>query len=281
MKVVLFGAGATCKQYIENITPDIEISAIADNDKNKAGSTLYGHSIISPEKICNIYFEKIVLCVNDWNETAIDEICLQLQSLGIPENSIVLHSTRFTDTSPRVKFLHLIYNKLIDAPGDIAECGVHIGNFASHINRIFKNHTLWLFDTFTGFDRRDLAFESESSMYFNKKVNNFKTASEKISLLKCPNRSSICVRKGYVPDTFSGLEDKKFKFVNLDMDLYAPTIAAMRFFAPRMIENGIILIHDYNNIHYDGVKRAVNEFQSEANFVKIPIVQGGVAVIMK
>jgi O-methyltransferase len=281
MRVVLFGAGDTCRQYIDNITPDIEILAIADNDKSKTGKTFYGHRIISPDQIINIDFDKIVLCINDWNEPAIDEMCLQLRNLGIPEHFIMLHSTRFTDTAPRVKFLHLIYKELIDAPGDIAECGVHIGNFASHINRIFKDHTLWLFDTFTGFDERDLAFESESSMYFNRKVNNFKTASEKISLLKCPNRELIRVRKGYVPDTFTGLEDKIFKFVNLDMDLYAPTIEALRFFAPRMTKDGIILIHDYNSIYHDGIKKAVNEFGSEASFVKIPIVQGGVAIIMK
>lgn len=57
------------------------------------------------------------------------------------------------------------------------------------------------------------------------------------TLSKMPNRENIIVKIGRFPETAKGIEDT-FAFVNLDMDLYEPTIGGLRFFYPRMAEGG-------------------------------------------
>lgn len=79
------------------------------------------------------------------------------------------------------------------------------------------------------------------------------------------------MKKGYIPESFDGLENEIFSFVHLDMNLYAPTLAGLRFFAPRMIDGGVILIHDYYYPHCPGIKRSLDEFNEEFRFQLLPI----------
>ena len=72
-------------------------------------------------------------------------------------------------------------------------------------------------------------------------------------------------------ETAYGLENEKCVFVNLDFDLYDPILAGLRIFFPKMVKGGVILVHDYYNNGYKGVKQAVEKFEKEYSFTKIPI----------
>ncbi|HBG65068.1 MAG TPA: macrocin-O-methyltransferase, partial [Treponema sp.] len=60
--------------------------------------------------------------------------------------------------------------------------------------------------------------------------------------------------------------------VNLDMDLYTPTLAALEFFLAHMDE-GCILMHDYFSPNLTGIKKAVDDFEVEIHktIPKLPI----------
>jgi hypothetical protein len=63
---------------------------------------------------------------------------------------------------------------------------------------------------------------------------------------------------------------ERFCFVNIDPDLYAPTKAGLQLFYPRMVNRGVILVHDYNIL--EGVTQAVDEFLEAApNAIAVPI----------
>ena len=64
--------------------------------------------------------------------------------------------------------------------------------------------------------------------------------------------------------------DDEFFFVNLDMDLYRPTLEGLRFFGERMVRGGCILVHDYFS-HYRGVGQAVTEYLEGRRLAAIPI----------
>ena len=83
--------------------------------------------------------------------------------------------------------------------------------------------------------------------------------------------------KGTFPESGKGIIDKKFCFVHLDVDLYKSTIDSLRFFFPKMVEGGIILIHDY---HSDGIQKAFKEFKNENNIYLIELT-GSQAMIIK
>ena len=88
--------------------------------------------------------------------------------------------------------------------------------------------------------------------------------------MPCPQTVRIC--KGHFPETAEGFADPgwehgggepTFALVSLDPDLYAPTLEGLRYFYPRMSPGGVILVHDFNNLQFEGVKRAVLEFEAE------------------
>lgn len=56
---------------------------------------------------------------------------------------------------------------------------------------------------------------------------------------------------------------ENFCFVNLDMDLYKPTLEGLLFFYPLMVHGGIIVVHDFFSKGYEGVNAAVKEFLDE------------------
>ena len=56
----------------------------------------------------------------------------------------------------RIKTLELIARRLANVPGAVAELGVYRGQFASCMNKLFPERTLYLFDTFEGFDPEEL-----------------------------------------------------------------------------------------------------------------------------
>ena len=75
---------------------------------------------------------------------------------------------------------------------------------------------------------------------------------------------NVVLRPGYVPDTLAGLEDERFAFVLLDLDLYEPTIASLEFFYPRLAPGGYLVMHDYNNPESDwACKRAFDSFLAD------------------
>ena len=128
-----------------------------------------------------------------------------------------------------------------NVPGAVAEAGVYKGYTASILNRLFCDRKLYLFDTFEGFDRQDIEYDLEhgfnlSNEYNCNAVHILKDTDEKLVMSKMPFPNNISIRKGYWPDTAIGLEEC-FCFVNLDMDLYKPQLAALRYFAPRMYGN--------------------------------------------
>ena len=47
-------------------------------------------------------------------------------------------------------------------PGSLAELGVYRGTTAKVLHELLPGRTLWLFDTFEGFDARDLAHERQA-----------------------------------------------------------------------------------------------------------------------
>ena len=64
----------------------------------------------------------------------------------------------------------------------------------------------------------------------------------KNTLREFPNVSFF---KGWVPNVFSNLSEKRYKFVHIDVDLYKPTFDSLSYFFPRLSNNGVIVIDDF------------------------------------
>lgn len=192
----------------------------------------------------------------------------------------------------RYRSLELVAEQinLSQVQGNVAEAGVALGDFAWLINACFPDRKLYLYDTFEGFDNRDVELEMNSDYTTEKwfKKNKYfrnEHIKDKISVVKSKMKipENCIFRKGYFPDTAETEKDETFAFVSIDMDLYKPISSAIDFFYPRLNHGGYIFIHDYNNLEFLGIKKAINEAESKfGNICKFPLPDsGGTLVITK
>jgi len=163
--------------------------------------------------------------------------------------------------------------------GNVAELGVYKGKFAKYINQFFPDRKLYLFDTFEGFDQRDVA--SEKSKNYSSGSQDFSETSVSSVLKQMPFPDHCIPVKGFFPESAKGVDDR-FVLVSLDADLYDPIYTGLNFFFPKLVKGGYILIHDFNNDNYKGARKAVEQFCSEqdVNFLPLPD-SGGTAIISK
>ena len=70
--------------------------------------------------------------------------------------------------------------------------------------------------------------------------------------------------------------------MSLDTDLYNPTLEGSNYFYSRLTAGGYIFVHDYNNLPYPGVTKAILGFQKENMVYSFPLPdQGGTLVTTK
>jgi O-methyltransferase len=178
----------------------------------------------------------------------------------------------------RTNSLNLLAREIIERniPGEIAELGVYRGDFARRISFLFPERKFYLFDTFEGFDTRDLASESEQDLKTN--FGDFSRVSVRTVLSRIPHPMQCIVKAGYFPDSLDGLEET-FSFVSIDTDLYKPTYEGLCYFYPRLSQGGYIMVHDYAPSRYQGVKKAVRQFSEEFKAPYTPLTDMNGSVV--
>jgi O-methyltransferase len=138
--------------------------------------------------------------------------------------------------------------------GEFAEVGVYRGATSRFLSACAPGRTLHLFDTFAGFDVRDREPENAGDTRF--------TATSEAAVRRALGAAANAViHPGYFPSTTAGLEGRTFAFVLLDLDVYAPTLAGLEFFYPRLARGGYCFVHDYNSPESNrACRRALTEF---------------------
>lgn len=175
-----------------------------------------------------------------------------------------------------------IKRKFVD--GAVAELGVFTGNFSMIINAIFNEKKMYLFDTFESFDEKEFSEEVKKGRCTDDFKEIFKETSIEEVLNKMPFPEMCIIKKGLFPATTNGMDDERFSFVSIDVDLKKSILEGLRWFYPRMNKNGVIFVHDYHNRFLQGVREAVLEFENEIDerLISIPIAdEGGTLIIYK
>ncbi|MBA3350189.1 MAG: class I SAM-dependent methyltransferase [Actinobacteria bacterium] len=145
--------------------------------------------------------------------------------------------------------------------GAVAEVGVYQANFAAILNHHFPDRTLYLFDTFEGFDPRDVRLDK--SQGWTSVPQDFGGTSIAAVMKKLPHPDKVRIQAGWFPESVRDCEGETFCLVSIDVDLFQPILAALRWFYPRLAPGGYLLVHDYNNDEYMGVKHALRQFGDE------------------
>lgn len=152
--------------------------------------------------------------------------------------------------------------------GAIADLGAYRGDISWQLNAMMPERKLYLFDTFTGYDERDVAKEQQLQLSeaqagtYSLSNNELEHLNERI-LGRMPYADMVEIRPGWFPETAFDLEDEKYAMVHMDTGLYAPTYSGIQYFFPRMSKGGVILVSGYTNGKSQSVCQAVRDLEEK------------------
>lgn len=265
---VIYGATTTGKRVYQKVKDKYQVIYFVDGNPEMIGGQIEGLDIKERKEILDAMPDVVVMGILTGYEDAVK----YLVDHGYPEEKIIC---KYVDLNSRArrdcleKISSILREKGVSG-GAVAELGVYRGDFAKVINEVFPERTLYLFDTFEGFPKEDMDYEIENNLLLNQ-VGKLTNTSTDYVLSRMPHREKCVIRKGYFPDTAVGLEEERYAFVNIDVDLYKPILAGLEYFWPRMVDNGYIFVHDYFSFSYAGTRKAIEEFSEKYQAGFIPI----------
>ncbi len=234
-KVVIFGAGDGGLRVHYLLSDEFEVIAFADNDGSKQGSKFLSKPVVAPNEICKLVFDYVIIA-NIHGESVYKQLT---EELSIEKEKIIDYfmSLKF-DT--RLALLRQIADEINECgvKGSVAELGVFKGEFSKYINRVFPDRQLYLFDTFSGFDQKDIDNENKGD-FSNSVAGEFCNSDVDLVLNKMMYKENCIVKKGYFPESASDVNET-FAFVSLDVDLYQPILEGLKFFYPKMSDGDIL-----------------------------------------
>ena len=164
------------------------------------------------------------------------------------------------------RLLEIALKETKDVKGNIIECGAErCGTsclIAIHLKRNNIARKVFALDTFgEGFDKTELEKErqdgstSADTSFF--KHNSIAYVTKKIEKLGLTDH--VIPVKGRFSQTLPTVPGP-FSFAIIDCDLEKSTYECLEYVWPRISRGGLILIDDYANRNYKGVKKAVDRF---------------------
>ena len=160
-------------------------------------------------------------------------------------------------SADRCYVLYTLLRQALTLGGDVWECGVYRGGTAAMLAKIISesgtDKKLFLFDTFAGMPATDKGRDLHQEGDFSD------TSAEQVeAFINAPDVAVL--RKGYIPDTFAGLESHRIALAHIDVDIYKSVIDSLEFIWPRLSSGGFVVLDDYGFPSCPGALQAVDEF---------------------
>lgn len=277
-KVLIQGVSKKSKQLKFFMDEVFDVIAFVDRNKKISDSEFDGVPIYTDLSILsNLDYDYIFVMAEDYCGVTFE----YHRKYNIPYEKMISmrHVHQYGKQRSFLAYANEIYRS--NVPGSIAEVGVDYGDTAKYLNLYFSDRKLYLFDTFYGFDYRDIEFERKNNTMVTSMENAYKVRSIANDVLERMFYPNQCIAKpGYFPESLDGLEDI-FAFVHIDCDLQKPILCALDYFYPRLSVGGIISVHDYFNPNFPGVRNVVREFSEKNNVRFTPNLMSGSAVFCK
>jgi hypothetical protein len=134
--------------------------------------------------------------------------------------------------------------KVVHLPGGFAEVGVLTGDTFKRLSLIAhavgkKAHA---FDSFQGMAKateKDMGQYEEGTLSVGG-VDNFKQIMQTAGI----SETAYELHPGWIPDCFLNFQEL-FSFALVDVDQYQPTVQALGWIGPKILDGGILLLDDY------------------------------------
>lgn len=160
----------------------------------------------------------------------------------------------------RLYALDQLTKQALVAAGDTAECGVWHGAGSHIIMRRTAGSTRvhHMFDSWEGISQPG----EHDGDYMQGMGKHHLSIDEGVARKNLAEFTQARFYRGWIPDRFSEVADRRFCLVHLDLDLYEPTLQTLEFFYPRMNPGGLMICDDSGLTKCPGARRAMEEFFS-------------------
>lgn len=153
--------------------------------------------------------------------------------------------------------------------GDVAECGTGVGLSSTVLcaylaleDTEFRGGGYHVCDSFEGLsepqdeDRVPPGHPRAELLQSMTRAGAFRFPQERLRTVLAAY-PEIAYHPGWIPQSLASLPERRYRFVHVDVDLYAPTLGAFEYFFPRLSPGGIIASDDYS---WPGARKALETF---------------------
>ena len=146
--------------------------------------------------------------------------------------------------------------------GDYVEMGCYKGDTSLLLADIIRNveKGLWIYDSFEGLPEKSEADESVLGINFKSGELLVTKREVKQRFLKAGLPVPV-IKKAWFSDLTPEDLPERIAFAFLDGDFYESIRDSIKLVAPKMSEDGVMIVHDYTNPALPGVKKAVDEWR--------------------
>lgn len=193
---------------------------------------------------------------------------------------------RFYGSRESADQLYRLAKQCAKIPGDFVECGIAMGSGIAIMKKAVPEKIVWGYDSFQGIhlagpndteqpgvgeklqapEDGNLLVSSGVTVHTRDQVN------EILFEYMDFKEDDFILVEGWVQDTLPIMKPKKIALLRLDMDLYDPTLVALKELWPRMSKGAVLLIDDGN---LSGVVKACDDFFKDLGYSPKWIQEGG------
>jgi O-methyltransferase len=161
-------------------------------------------------------------------------------------------------------------------PGNVLEVGVWRGGSGCLLAaRVPTGKKVYLCDTFSG-----VVKASEQDNRYRGGEHSDTSESVVVELVKAMGLRNVVVKAGVFPDDFwQEMDEERFCFVHVDVDVYLSAKDVMTFVWPRMPVGGIAVVDDYGFDCCDGIRQLIDEYRGSSDKVILHNLNGHAVVI--
>ncbi len=163
-------------------------------------------------------------------------------------------------------------------PGDFVECGVNTGIYSLAICQYLDFNALGkrflLFDTFAGIpEAQRLPTES---LELIRHQNQFYSECYEIACRNFAAYPSAVLVRGMVPDTLRSVDIRDVAYLSIDMNLTYPELEALKYFWPKLVTGGLVVLDDFAWHGHDEQRKALSDFAASVGYpiLTLPTGQG-------
>lgn len=162
-------------------------------------------------------------------------------------------------------------NEMMFVVGDFVELGCYRGDTSVLLAKICGNKKrLYLYDSFEGLPEKSFFDGSAAGDEFTK-GELLVTKAEVVNRFKKSGLIMPIIKKGFFNELNSDDLPEKIAFAFLDGDLYESIRDSLKLVEDKMVEGGVILVHDYMNVALPGVSKAVDEWLKNKDRIRTSV----------